>query len=284
MRFHTTRMGGDIEQPLLDGKVVSSNGKQWRGYLDYIRGELREPTARNYVILAIFFGIVTGVVAFVYNTFFELCLQLVWGHDKADDVLSGDEGWLTNHMHTLPSLRTKVGEPLLKWLAEKLGTSLDHVAFLYILVVSPLFGTLAGLVQRIMGFPGDLPDTVKNIHERGLIPIKQAPSMFLCSAFSITAGGSLGPEAPLLALCAATVSWISLRVFGHGGHMLRNCTLMGMAAGLAAFFGVGLGGKRQAQPRSRSYFPFLRAHGSKLPRIPRSVAAVPTNARAQMVA
>ena len=51
-----------------------------------------------------------------------------------------------------------------------------------------VFGTLAGITQRILGSPGDLPDTIKNIHERGCIPAKQAPSMFICSAFSITAG------------------------------------------------------------------------------------------------
>ena len=33
---------------------------------------------------------------------------------------------------------------------------------------------------------------------QGFVPINQAPSMFLCSSFSIAAGGSLGPEAPLL--------------------------------------------------------------------------------------
>ena len=36
------------------------------------------------------------------------------------------------------------------------------------------------------------------VHVQGFVPIQQAPSMFLCSSFSIAAGGSLGPEAPLL--------------------------------------------------------------------------------------
>lgn len=67
--------------------------------------------------------------------------------------------------------------------------------------------------------------------------------MFFCSAFGICAGGSLGPEAALLALCAASVSWVSKHVLGLSGRMLRTCTLMGMAAGLAAFFGVALGGE-----------------------------------------
>ena len=58
----------------------------------------------------------------------------------------------------------------------------------------------------------------------------------------IVTGGSLGPEAALLALCGSTTSWLARNVFGARGQMLRNCALMGMTAGLAAFFGVALGG------------------------------------------
>ena len=55
-------------------------------------------------------------------------------------------------------------------------------------------------------------------------------------------GGSLGPEAALLALCGATTSWVARNILGFRGHRLRNMTLLGMTAGLAAFFGVALGG------------------------------------------
>jgi len=55
-------------------------------------------------------------------------------------------------------------------------------------------------------------------------------------------GGSLGPEAALLALCGAAVSGVASGVFGFRGKRLRDCALMGMTAGLAAFFGVALGG------------------------------------------
>jgi H+/Cl- antiporter ClcA len=66
--------------------------------------------------------------------------------------------------------------------------------------------------------------------------------MLVCSLFSVCAGGSLGPEAPLLTLCASTVAFIFQKVIPVKSSMLRYCTLMGMAAGLAAFFGVALGG------------------------------------------
>ena len=47
-----------------------------------------------------------------------------------------------------------------------------------------------GAAQVLLGTPGDLPETVKNIHEKGFVPPEQAPSMFVCSAFSIVAGTS----------------------------------------------------------------------------------------------
>ena len=70
------------------------------------------------------------------------------------------------------------------------GLWLLQVAWIYTVFIAVVFGGLAGLTQAILGSPGDLPDTIKCIHEQGSIPIRQAPSMFICSAFSITAGAS----------------------------------------------------------------------------------------------
>ena len=64
----------------------------------------------------------------------------------------------------------------------------------------------------------------------------------------MAAGGSLGPEAALLSLCGSTTSWLAANVFGCKGQRLRNCALMGMTAGLAAFFGVALGGAASSGP------------------------------------
>ena len=55
-------------------------------------------------------------------------------------------------------------------------------------------------------------------------------------------GGSLGPEAALLSLCGAAVSFVAKAGLGYRHRQLRNCAIMGMTAGLAAFFGVALGG------------------------------------------
>lgn len=63
-----------------------------------------------------------------------------------------------------------------------------QVAWLYTISTSTFMGFLVGASQIILGTPGDLPETVKNIHEKGFVPPEQAPSMFIVSAFSITAG------------------------------------------------------------------------------------------------
>lgn len=95
----------------------------------------------------------------------------------------------------------------------------------------------------ITGFPGDLPNVIKCVHELGYVPMKQTLPMICCSLFSIAAGGSLGPEAPLVAISASACGWLSINHFKHDMVLVRKCTIIGMSAGLSAFFGVQLGGK-----------------------------------------
>lgn len=67
--------------------------------------------------------------------------------------------------------------------------------------------------------------------------------MVCASQFSILGGGSLGPEAPLVAVSAALGGFLSRKVFGvREKNIIRKHTLMGMAGALAAFFGCPLGG------------------------------------------
>lgn len=68
------------------------------------------------------------------------------------------------------------------------GGSLLQVAWVYTVSTATLMGLLVGVTQRILGSPGDLPEVVHQIHTNGRISITQAPSMFVCSAFSIAAG------------------------------------------------------------------------------------------------
>ena len=64
-----------------------------------------------------------------------------------------------------------------------------------------------------------------------------------CSMCTILSGASLGPEAPLVAICAATAGYVSRHVFQQTDrNVIRKHTFMGMAGALSAFFGVPLGG------------------------------------------
>lgn len=77
---------------------------------------------------------------------------------------------------------------------------------MYTLFMATLMGLLVGVTQKILGSPGDLPEVVHQIHTSGRIAISQAPSMFVCSAFSIAAGACSQPTQsavwPVIAGCA----------------------------------------------------------------------------------
>lgn len=167
---------------------------------------MQELCPKKMILLVLIFGCGTGVVAWVYNSFFEAIVHLAW-----------------------ENLPEKAIGPVLQHLSKKVSwfPEVERIAWVYTVLLSTTFGFLAGMTQRMLGSPGDLPDTVRDIHEKGYISISKAPSMFLCSTFSIAAGGSLGPEAPLLALCGASCSWFGRRVLRYKGQKLRNCALLG---------------------------------------------------------
>ena len=56
--------------------------------------------------------------------------------------------------------------PALYKLQKSHGYDPDNIAWIYTVVLSTLMGTLAGVVQSIMGSPGDLPETIAAIHEK----------------------------------------------------------------------------------------------------------------------
>ena len=104
---------------------------------------------------------------------------------------------------------------------------------------------------RVLIFSGPLnvqqrtiiPDTIKCVHEKAYISMNHVVPMVCASMFSILGGGSLGPEAPLVAICAALGGFVSRRIFKQRNrNVVRKHTLMGMAGALAAFFGSPLGG------------------------------------------
>lgn len=111
-----------------------------------------------------------------------------------------------------------------------------------LLIVMPLAGLVIGLVIQFLGNPGEIAVIVDNIHFRGgRLDIRKNPSMILASLVSIAAGGSAGPEAPLVQVTGSFGTWFAehLRVEGED---LRSLSLAGMAAGFTALFGAPLGG------------------------------------------
>ena len=112
---------------------------------------------------------------------------------------------------------------------------------IYIVIVATIGGLLVGLALRFLGPPGEITSVVDNIHEPGKINPRQSPSMIVTSLISITAGGSLGPEAPLVQIIGSFGSWLAnqLRLTIA---TVRLLTLCGMSAALGAFFGAPLGG------------------------------------------
>lgn len=111
-----------------------------------------------------------------------------------------------------------------------------------LLIVMPLSGLLIGLIIHVLGNPGEISLIVDNIHSRGgRIDTRQNPSMVLSSLVSISSGGSLGPEAPMVQVTGSFGTWVADRLRLQGEDV-RSLSVAGMAAGFTALFGAPLGG------------------------------------------
>ncbi|MDB5327314.1 MAG: Cl-channel, voltage gated [Phycisphaerales bacterium] len=111
-----------------------------------------------------------------------------------------------------------------------------------ILLITTLGGLAVGLLTRWLGSPGEIAAVIDNIHlHHGRLDIRQTPSMTAISLASISAGGSAGPEAPLVQIIGSFASRLGDRLRLEGVHV-RTFTFCGMGAALGAFFGAPLGG------------------------------------------
>ncbi|CAM9371506.1 unnamed protein product [Ectocarpus sp. 6 AP-2014] len=218
-----------VEDPLPDDPV-RSEGSMFRKKETAMREsqeeeekeEEEEPITASYrqgelIKMMILFGCLVGLIAFLYDGAMELSLKIVW--------------------KVIPGYLERKAEQ-----AEDGLAILSKWGFLYTMAASIFLATAAGASIKFLGFPGDLPDVVHCVHELGYVPMCQTLPMICCSLFSIAAGGSLGPEAPLVAVSASVSGYISMYYFRHDIVMVRKCTIIGMSAGLSAFFGVQLGG------------------------------------------
>lgn len=180
-----------------------------KGFLQDARS-LAEGTIPQSVVLSFVIGIVCGVAAYLYYSCLFFLLEFCW--------------------HTVPETYIVNYWP-------------KEYHWIYAPLLSFSFAILVGLSVVVLGEPGDLPFTISCIHRQAYIPMNHVIPMFFASLFSILAGGSLGPEAPLVAMCGALGGFVSRQVFGQTNiHVIRKHSLMGMAGALAAFFGCPLGG------------------------------------------
>jgi H+/Cl- antiporter ClcA len=125
---------------------------------------------------------------------------------------------------------------------ELLTHTLGQFEGLSLLILMPLAGLVVGLVIHFLGNPGEIAVIVDNIHFRGgRLDARKNPSMLLASLVSISAGGSAGPEAPLVQVTGSFGTWYADRLKLEGED-LRSISLAAMAAGFTALFGAPLGG------------------------------------------
>eukprot|EP00581_Thalassiosira_minuscula_P004957 CAMPEP_0183742380 /NCGR_PEP_ID=MMETSP0737-20130205/64603_1 /TAXON_ID=385413 /ORGANISM="Thalassiosira miniscula, Strain CCMP1093" /LENGTH=801 /DNA_ID=CAMNT_0025977961 /DNA_START=90 /DNA_END=2495 /DNA_ORIENTATION=+ len=169
-----------------------------------------EGTIPQSMVIATVIGCVCGLVAYCYYYVLDFFLEFIW--------------------KTLPERFVMDVWP-------------EKFRVLWIPLVSFSLSIACGLSVYYLGEPGDLAYTIKCVHEQGYKGTSHIVPMVAASLFSILAGASLGPEAPLVAICAATAGYISRKLFKQTNrNVVRKHTFMGMAGALAAFFGVPMGG------------------------------------------
>lgn len=111
-----------------------------------------------------------------------------------------------------------------------------------LLWIMPLAGLVIGLVIHWLGNPGEIGLIIDNIHLRGgRLAMRENPSMILASLFSISSGGSAGPEAPMVQVTGSIGTWLADRLRLQG-EALRSLSIAGMASGFTVLFGAPLGG------------------------------------------
>ncbi len=127
---------------------------------------------------------------------------------------------------------------VLEWLTHY-GRSFQGAS---LLIGMPIAGFGIGSIIHKLGNPGEISLIVDNIHSQGgRIETRNNPAMILTSLVSISAGGSLGPEAPMVQVTGSIGTWLADRLH-LTGEQVRSLSLAGMAAGFTALFGAPLGG------------------------------------------
>lgn len=167
----------------------------------------RELTYQQIILASSLIGIAGGLVATAYYYVLESCLHIVW--------------------HTIPDFLEPFFPSIPTWN--------------YIWIATTIGGFFVGLTLHLMGLPGEVSFVVDKVHNPGRIELRQTPAMIVASLVSITAGGSAGPEAPLVQINGSLGGWLAKKL-KLSLTAMRVLTFCGMSAALGAFFGAPLGG------------------------------------------
>lgn len=189
-------------------KTITNQTEPEPGGQKLSRGDLRQLGYFKTVLCAAAIGTTGGLVASVYYYVLEEFMETVW-HVGPDFLMPYFPSWL-------PSWN-------------------------YLWIVTTIGGFLLGLTLYLMGSPGEMALVVDSVHDPGKIEIEQTPAMVVASLVSITAGGSAGPEAPLVQINGSLGGWLGDKLGLELGSV-RVLTFCGMSAALAAFFGDPIGG------------------------------------------
>lgn len=167
----------------------------------------RELTYTQMMACAALIGVVGGLVATIYYFVLESLMHGVW-HSVPDRIVPYFPSWLSANSYV--------------WIATTIG------------------GFCVGLVLYFMGLPGEMAKVVDSIHNPGKIDASKTPAMVVASLVAITAGGSAGPEAPLVQVNGSFGSWLGEKL-NLDVASVRVLTFCGMSAALGAFFGAPIG-------------------------------------------
>jgi len=159
------------------------------------------------MMCAALIGVVGGLVATIYYFVLESLMHGVW--------------------HSLPE---RITPYFPSWLPESN----------YVWIATTVGGLCVGIVLYFMGLPGEMAKVVDSIHNPGKIDVRKTPAMVVASLVAITAGGSAGPEAPLVQVNGSFGSWLGEKL-NLDAASIRVLTFCGMSAALGAFFGAPIG-------------------------------------------
>lgn len=102
-------------------------------------------------------------------------------------------------------------------------------------------GVSITVLSRLLGDSGNVELLVDNIHVLGgAEDIRQVRPLIPISLLCVGAGGTMGPEAPLVQTNGAFGTWIAEK-FKLDAEGMRVVTITGMSAGFAILFGAPLG-------------------------------------------